>query len=489
MTASEQGSLEKEKKALERRLVELEKALLNERHRNAKLENRLSINAISGLPTHYCMDEYLYGLFDQANSDGSQLRFAILIIQLSNSYDMIKRTLKTSIAEWVLYQCAQRIQESLPEAAKLFHTRENEFLAIVPYTSAAELEETIKRIITHHNEPHIFSGFNLTVACKIGVASYPEHGRDKASLLHNADIALGAAIEQNRNFHYYREEFESNVLERMELQNSIIKAIEAPALKEIGAQFSIFFQPKVEIESVSAKNVKVGSIGAEALIRWNHPTRGMIPPDKFINIAEETGLIMPIGKWLLYQLADKMRKWRKAGLNDVQISVNLSARQFRSSESIETLERLIALEELKPESITIEITETSLFDDPKTALSIIERFKSLGFKISVDDFGTGYSSLSHIHRFPIDEIKIDKSFIANYPENKRDAAIVKSLAFIASSLGINLIAEGVERFEQLDSLCQLGATIQGFIFSHPLPEDEFLKWVKSVRYNDYRIKI
>jgi diguanylate cyclase len=477
-----------EQKTLEQRIQNLERELEAERQKRNHVETRLSMNAVTGLPTHYLLDEYLVSLTASKEGSACPQRFAILIIQLANSYEMIKRTLKSSIAEWVLYQCSQRVQEAIGPDAKLFHTRENEFVAILPYASSDALEETVNLVISHHGEPHIFSGFNLSVSCTIGVAVYPEHGTDKPSLLHHADIALGAAIEQKRTHSYYRAEYESNVLERMELQNSIIKAIEAPALKEIGTQFDVYFQPKVEILAIRDHSVEVSTLGAEALIRWKHPTKGMIPPDKFITIAEETGLIMPIGKWLLYQLAKKMRQWENQGLHDVYLSVNLSARQFHSSESIETFARLIAQEGLKAERITIEITETSLFEDPKTALAIINQFKGMGFKISVDDFGTGYSSLSHIHRFPIDEIKIDKSFIANYPENERDSAIVNSLAFIASSLGIELIAEGVERYEQLNALFELGCKIQGFIFSKPLPERDFLRWVAAVRENGNLVK-
>jgi EAL domain-containing protein (putative c-di-GMP-specific phosphodiesterase class I) len=433
------------------------------------------------------LDTEIRLLIDSKEAAGGS--FAIVILQLNSSYDMIKRSLKSSVTEWVVYQIALRIKETLGPSDRLFHTHENEFIMFVHYESLTSLEDTIKHLIAHHNEPHIFSGFNLTLSCSIGISLFPDHGKDKPTLLHHADIALGTAVEQKRSHLYFRPEYEKKVIERMEIQNSIIKAIEAPAIKEIESQFDLYFQPKISIESVEDGKVRAKSIGAEALIRWNHPSQGLMPPGKFIAIAEDTGLIMPIGKWVLYQVARVIKRWDESQMGEVKVSVNLSPRQFRSEEIIDILTALKKSDSFPPNRITIEVTETSLFEDPAKALSIIEKFKELGFRISVDDFGTGYSSLSHLHHFPIDEIKIDKSFITNFPEHKKERAIVNSLASIADHLGIDLIAEGVERFDQLEALHSLNCSIQGFIFSKPLPEPAFIEWVKKIRSQGMTLKV
>ncbi len=474
---------------MQEELARLREEFALENRRREDAENRLAYHPITGLPTHYLLDSEIRAMLAQKESMEGASGFAVLILQLNSAYDMIKRSLKSSVTEWVVYQIALRIKESIGPEDRLFHTHENEFIMLVSYDNLNLLEDRVKRIISHYHEPHIFSGFNLSLGCSIGLALYPEHGRDKPSLLHHADIALGTAIEQKRGYLYYRPEFEQRVIERMELQNSIIKAIEAPAIREIETQFSLYFQPKIVIDDIVDGVVRAKEVGAEALIRWNHPAHGLMPPDKFIAIAEDTGLIMPIGKWVLYQVSRILRRWDEAGLINVKISVNLSPRQFRSDEIIDILKALKQSDPQLPSRLTIEVTETSLFEAPDKALGIIEKFKDLGFRISVDDFGTGYSSLSHLHQYPIDEIKIDKSFISHFPESKKDLAIVNSLASIAEHLGIDLIAEGVERFEQLATLHRLNCSIQGFIFSRPLPEPDFIAWVQRLMAQDMRLSI
>jgi diguanylate cyclase len=495
------NQLEAQNRILQEEISRLRDDFAHELRRREDAENRLAYHPVTGLPTHYLLDDEVRKMIEEREASGSREanegekksnadnHFAILILQLNSAYDMIKRSLKTSVTEWVLYQVTLRIKELLNPEDKLFHTHENEFILFIVYKDIKSLEDTVKKIITHHHEPHIFSGFNLTLGCSIGISLYPEHGRDKPSLLHRADIALGTAVEHKRSHLFFKPEYEKRVVERMEIQNSIIKAIEAPALKEIESQFDLYFQPKIVIGSIEGANVRAAAIGAEALIRWNHPKHGLMPPDKFIAIAEDTGLIMPIGKWVMYQVARILKRWEEQGLGEIKVSVNLSPRQFRSEEILDILKSLRKADPRLPSRVTIEVTETSLFEEPSRALSIIDKFKELGFRISVDDFGTGYSSLSHLHQFPIDEIKIDKTFIAHFPESAKDLAIVNSLAFIAENLGIDLIAEGVERHEQIAALHRLRCSIQGFIFSKPLPEKAFVAWVEKVKSQDMLLTI
>jgi EAL domain-containing protein (putative c-di-GMP-specific phosphodiesterase class I) len=317
---------------------------------------------------------------------------------------------------------------------------------------------------------------------------FPQDGQEKSELLHYADVALGFAQENKKHAALYRSDLEDQVIEKMELQNAIIKAIEAPALQEIGQQFELYFQPKVTLRSVGSEGAEVASLGAEMLMRWNHPTRGIVAPGRFIPVAEETGLIMPIGKWSLYQVFRRLQEWRTTALKSVAVSVNISPRQFRSSELAELLHRNLMEDPSLTAKLILEVTETSLFEDPFLAMQSLSEFKRLGLRISVDDFGTGYSSLSHLHKFTLDEIKIDQSFVHGFPETAQDVAIIRSLVSIAKELNLNLVAEGVERWEQVEQLFELGCrTFQGFVMAKPMDEARFLNFAEDLEKSQFFI--
>jgi EAL domain-containing protein (putative c-di-GMP-specific phosphodiesterase class I) len=226
------------------------------------------------------------------------------------------------------------------------------------------------------------------------------------------------------------------------------------------------------------------------LMRWNHPTRGSISPSRFIPVAEETGLIMPIGKWSLYQVVRRLATWKTNALRGVSVSINISPRQFRSSELVEMLEKHVSGEPGLRERLVLEVTETSLFEDPFLAMESLGQFKRLGLKVSVDDFGTGYSSLSHLHKFTLDEIKIDQSFVRGFPDNPQDVAIIRSLVSIARELDLALVAEGVERPEQVRELYNLGCrTIQGFVAAMPMAEGDLLRFVEDLASRDWIVTL
>ncbi len=237
------------------------------------------------------------------------------------------------------------------------------------------------------------------------------------------------------------------------------------------------FQPKLILSGIEGNRLRVERIEAEALIRWNHPTKGAIAPSTFIPLAEETGLIEPLGKWLVYQCVRRLSSWNRSGRGDIGLSVNLSPRQFRSGAVEDTLSGLISSSKIPEHLLTVELTETSLFEDADATRKILERFAAMGVRVSVDDFGTGYSSLSHLHRFPLDEIKIDRLFVENLHENHQDRSIVRSLVGIAQDLGLDLIAEGVERVDALRQLYRMGCRgFQGFLLSRPLGDEDLLKF-------------
>jgi EAL domain-containing protein (putative c-di-GMP-specific phosphodiesterase class I)/GGDEF domain-containing protein len=442
--------------------------------RVADLERKLSLQPQSGLPTHFRLELELEETIESMRQRADRKGFSILIIQLGETYNIVRKTLKSSVSEWVLYQMGCRIGALLEPAGRVFHTRENEFVLILPALKGPPLASFVKSLFGSLGEPHIFSGFNVTIKVAMGAAYWPEHGAERSALLHHADIAAGFASEGHLPFVLFKSELLRKAVEKIELQNSIIKAIERPALDKIGEQFVLYFQPKLIAGSVEGRTIHVEKIEAEALIRWKHPTKGLILPSTFVPLAEETGLILPLGKWLIYQTTRQLQSWIRAGKGAIPVSLNLSARQFRSEDITDILVSAISASNLAPGQLTVELTETSLFEDPVATAVILQRFAALGVRLSVDDFGTGYSSLSHLHRFPLDEIKIDRLFVENIDTNRQDRIIVRSLVEIAKGLELTLVAEGVEKPRALDILWKMGCRgFQGFLIAQPLPAEEF----------------
>ena len=458
--------------------------------RVADLERKLSLQPQTGLPTHFRLELELDDLIESLRSRGDGEGFSLLIVQLGDTYAIVRKTLKASVSEWILYQTGCRISGLLRPEDKVFHTHEGEFVLILPGLKGQALSTFLRSLSGKLAEPHIFSGYNVGFKTATGVAYWPEHGRERSDIMHAADIAVGAASEGRKPFVLFKPDLLRRVVERVELQNSIIKAIESPSLERLGEQFVMFYQPKLFASALEDGVLSVDRVEAEALIRWRHPTKGLLGPSTFIPLAEETGLILPLGKWLVYQCARRLAAWEKEGRIAHGVSVNLSARQFRSEDVVDVLASALASTGVSPERLTVEVTETSLFDDPVSAAQVLKRFSALGLRVSVDDFGTGYSSLSHLHRFPLDEIKIDKLFIENLVANRHDRVIVQSLVAIAQGLGLALVAEGVERPEAVEALWRMGCRgFQGFLISMPLEPGEFAAFCDRLAAQDMRLRL
>jgi len=454
------------------------------------LERKLSLHPLSGLPTHFRLELELEELIDECRRAEGSAGFSLLIIELGENYSAVRKTLKASVSEWILYQTGCRIQNLLRPEDRVFHTRENEFVLVLPGLKGDHLAAFLRQLLPRLAEPHIFAGFNVSIGISTGAAYWPEHGVERSRVMHHADIASGAAADSRKAFVLFRPSLLQKAVEKIELQNSIIKAIEASAMDRIGEQFFLTYQPKLFVSGIEGKTLMVDHIEAEALLRWKHPERGLLMPSTFIPLAEETGLILPLGKWLLYQCSRKLAAWAKSGRDDVGLAVNLSARQFRSDETAATLETVLAHTGARPELLTVELTETCLFEDAKSASAILAQFAALGVRVSVDDFGTGYSSLSHLHRFPLDEIKIDRLFVEDLAENHQDRIIVRSLVSIAKGLDLSLLAEGVETFEALQLLFEMGCQgFQGFLISKPVSAREFIEFRDNIVRNGMRFTV
>jgi EAL domain-containing protein (putative c-di-GMP-specific phosphodiesterase class I) len=299
----------------------------------------------------------------------------------------------------------------------------------------------------------------ISVTASIGIALYPRDDVVAERLLKSADTAMYRAKELGRNRYAF---FAPEMNERVESQ-ILIEAALRRALKN--QEFVLHFQPRVSAASGRAT-------GAEALLRWRHPEWGVVEPARFIPLLEETGMVVPVGAWVLFEACRHARSWQDAGLPPLRVSVNLSSRQFRSETLFESVTEALRASRLQPQLLELELTESLLVENVEHAMGVMGKLKAIGTAISIDDFGTGYSSLGYLKRFPIDSLKIDRSFVRDIATSPKDAAIVKAISALARSLGIGLIAEGVEEVWQAEYLRGQQCTeMQGFLFSHPLPHE------------------
>jgi EAL domain-containing protein (putative c-di-GMP-specific phosphodiesterase class I) len=329
--------------------------------------------------------------------------------------------------------------------------------------------QIISRIITSITSQIDLHGHEIHLACSAGISLYPDDGNSADALLKNASTALyHSKLQNHSHYQFYHEDLNKDSLESLKLENDLRHAIERNEL-------DLYYQPKIDLESGLVNSV-------EALLRWRHPAMGMIPPDEFIPIAEKTGLITTLGYWVLETACRQIRKWQDAGHEHLTVAVNLSALQFRQGDLLERIHDTLVCTNICAHQLELEITESTIMDDIDAASSTMRELHCSGVRISIDDFGTGYSSLSHLKRFPINTVKIDRSFIRDITTDSDDAAIVSAIIAMAHNMGLRVIAEGVETREQLEHLKTLDCDeVQGFLFSPPIPHEDAGEFVgKSV---------
>ncbi|WP_162287869.1 EAL domain-containing protein [Indiicoccus explosivorum] len=384
---------------------------------------------------------------------------AVLYIDLDR-FKLINDTLGHSAGDSLLQQVAKRVAGCIRKTDIASRHSGDEFTVLLEHTSKEAAGLVAKRILTELANPFDVEDNEIFITPSIGISMYPPDGETPEDLLRKADMAMYQVKKEGKNsFHFYDETLSSRTFDRLQIENELRKAIGAD-------QFSLVFQPIVDLTTGKLA-------GAEALLRWEHPEMGNIPPDRFIPVAEETGLIIPIGEWVLQTACRELREWQKAGAETFTIAVNLSLRQFYQPDLTEMIGRILEEAGISPEKLTIEITE-SMTMNVKKATSILYRLKHSGVKISVDDFGTGYSSLSYLKEFPIDYLKIDRSFIRDIALSNGNKNIAATIITMAHNLGMKVIAEGVETSEQLSFLKQQNSDeAQGYLFSKPLTGLEF----------------
>jgi len=383
-------------------------------------------------------------------------QMGLLFLDL-NRFNYINDTLGHSAGDQILKAFSKRLSSHLCEHADLYRFGGDEFLIVLKEKQQEEIKQYVNEISEIVEVPFSLKKEKLYLSANIGISFFPEDGKDIDTLVKKADSAVYAAKRRGSNaIVFYSNETYEIMMKTMKLETALRQAVEEKS-------FILHYQPQVNIQSNKV-------IGAEALIRWNHPDLGMIPPSEFIPLAEETGLIAPITEWVLETACRQNKKWRDSGTAQLRIGVNISPMLFKDDSLIDMVERVLSETGLDPGSLELEITESSM-QDPEHNIPILKKLKALGVRLSIDDFGTGYSSLAYLRHFPIDSLKIDRSFINEI--EKDHGVIVKTIIDMASHLKLSVVAEGIEQNEQMHFLKQLNCLEgQGYLFSRPVPANE-----------------
>lgn len=418
--------------------------------RNAELARR---DALTGLPNRAVFHEQLADRVMRAERIGERL--AVLYVDLDR-FKAINDTLGHATGDMLLQKVADRFRSAFREGELVARLGGDEFAIIQPGMAQPEAAKALaRRLVDLISRAYAIAGHMLHVGTSIGIALYPDDGREPDELLKNADLALYRAKADGRgSYRLYEPGMDKRLQARRAIEIDLRRAL---AFK----QLQLFYQPKVRADSREI-------IGFEALIRWNHPDRGPVSPAAFIPLAEEIGVIVPVGEWVLREACEQAASWPRA----VSVGVNLSPVQFRTGMILETVTSALAHSGLAPERLEIEITEGALLENSEAVLEVLHGLRALGVKIAMDDFGTGYSSLGYLQKFPFDTIKIDRSFVSGIDKDDKRRSIVRAIAQLASGLGMATTAEGVETESELECVREEGCTnIQGYLTGRPQPAE------------------
>ena len=422
---------------------------------------------LTGLPNRLLAWDRLEQAIGVSQREGTCV--GVLFLNLDR-FKNINDSLGHSAGDDILVEVASRLQSLMRAADTVSRHGGDEFMIVMPRAHQREhYADLAKKILNAVSAPYFVNRQEVRLTFSIGISVYPHDGCDADALIRNADAAVHYAKDLGRdNYQFYAAEMNNQASERLSIEVQLRHAVTRQ-------EFIVHYQPKVD---VARKKL----IGAEALIRWNHPRSGLLSPARFITIAEDSGLIVPIGHWIKEEVCRQNQQWLQSGLDCVPISVNLSAIQFRNKSLVDSLRAMLEETGLPPELLELELTESFIMHGTETVIGTLHKLKDLGLSLSIDDFGTGYSSLSYLKRFPIDTLKIDQAFVRDITHDENDAAIVKAIISMAHSLKMTVIAEGVETEEQFAFLeandCD---EIQGYYFSRPVPATAFEEMLNTSR--------
>jgi len=418
-------------------------------------------DALTGLPNRQYFQHQLHAALEKASQE--ERRLAVMHIDLDR-FKFINDTLGHGMGDLVVKAVSERIIQVVQDRGMVGRIGGDKFAILLPnVTDVQEMSEIAQNILTLLSQSYMIEQQELFITASIGISVYPLHAEDRYALIRSADAAMSRAKEQGRNnYQYYSDMINASTFEKLLLENNLRKAVE-------NSEFEVFYQPQIQMETGEV-------IGAEALIRWHHPDMGIVSPAMFIPLAEETGLIIPIGEWVMRTACKQAKEWQSAGRSPICIAVNLSAIQFQHDNLVSIVQQILQETGLEPSLLELEITESIAMQNTDRVIEELVKLRNLGVKISMDDFGTGYSSLNNVKKFPINQLKLDKSFVRDIAVDPNDAAIAKSIIEMAHTLKLDVLAEGVENHRQLAFLkAQKCNYYQGYLFSPPLPSKEFEK--------------
>ncbi|WP_456275686.1 sensor domain-containing protein [Bacillus sp. AK128] len=418
---------------------------------------------LTGLPNRSSLKEDIHNVV--LNSKKHKQVFGLMYLDLDR-FKFLNDSMGHYVGDLLLKEVAQRLSSLQSTTITVYRQGGDEFILIIEDTNRCQTHKIAEQVLSLFQVPFLLTSQEFYVTPSVGISMYPHDGQDEETLIKSADTALYRVKERGRgHFQFYSNDMQKDDSQTMLLETCLRRAIEKDELL-------LYYQPQVDLFTGEVYSY-------EALLRWDCGLLGFVSPADFIPLAEETGLIIPIGEWVITEVCDQLRKWRSKGYTNISVAINLSARQFQQPNIVEYIKNAIQINDINPSQLEIEITEGAM-QDTKETIKILNRLKEIGVQISVDDFGTGYSSLSYLKRFPLNTLKIDQSFVRDVLTDEKDAAITKTIIHMAHSLGFNVVAEGVELEEQAELLrimeCEKG---QGYLFSKPIPasqiEQEFLK--------------
>lgn len=428
------------------------------REMEKELEHQAYHDALTKLPNRSLFIDRLDQALKLAHR--SKTILAVLFLDLDN-FKKINDSLGHDTGDKVLIEIARRLNANLRVMDTIARLGGDEFTLIISdFEDTQFIHEVVLKLFNILQQPMIINEQELYATCSIGISIYPDDGETSEALLRNADSAMYKAKESGRNnFEFYTHDMTERALERVLMETNLRRAVEQQ-------EFIIYYQPQYD-----ATTNKI--IGMEALMRWQHPEMGMISPAKFIPVAENTGLIIELDRWVMQTATQQVSQWHQSGLHPGRLSLNMATKQLEQKDLLEFIKTTLQKSNCKPEWIAFEITESQIMKDPEKAISLLVEISALGIEIAVDDFGTGYSSLTYLKRLPVDKLKIDRAFVNELPHDDEDVAIVRAIIALSNSLKLSVIAEGVENQQQVDFLMAEGCSdIQGFFFAKPMPSNE-----------------